>query len=67
MLVNKNIFKVVFLLLLISHFTLLQEAAKKADTAPSSPRGEIESAASMADIQKPLKPIAGYTNSCFAV
>ena len=58
---------VVLYLILISHFTLLQEAAKKADAAPSSPPGEIESAASKVDIHKPVKPIAGYTNSCFAV
>ena len=67
MLVNKNIFVVVLHVILISHFTLLQEAAKKADAAPSSPPGEIESAASMVDVQKPVKPTAGYTNSCFAV
>ena len=35
---------------IVSHFTLLQEAAKKADTAPSSPPCEIESAASMGDV-----------------
>ena len=52
-------------LILISHFTLLQEAAKKAGTASSSSPGEIESAASKADVQKPVKPIAGYTTLQF--
>ena len=65
--VSRYIFVVVLHILLIQHFTLLQEAAKKADTALSSPPTKIEPAASIVGVQKPVKPIAGYTNSCFTV
>ena len=58
---------VVLFLLPLSHFTLLLEAAKKADAAMSSPPAEKEAAASITGIQKPVKSIAGYTISDLAV